>query len=87
MCFRANISKTGRRSDTGQTVLDRGEMDLAHGVRFTVRHAPRAERDPLTLKILPFFDDISKIASAIATVYRMTLNWVLECVIGLVLLG
>ena len=73
-CSRANISRTGHRSDTGQTVLDSGEMDLANGVRFTVRHAPRAEWDPLILKILPFFGDISKIASAIAAVRHMTLR-------------
>ena len=60
MCSRANISRTGHRNNTGQTVLDSGEMDLANGVRFTVRHAPRAEWDPLTLKILPFLTTSSR---------------------------
>ena len=70
----------------GQTVLDRGEMDLANGVWFTVRHAPRAEWGPLTLKKLPFLDEIIKIAYELAAIRHMTLSWVLECVIGLVLL-
>ena len=60
----------------GQTVLDRGEMDLANGVRFTVRHAPRAKWDPLTLKKLPFWDEIFKIVSALAAVRHMVLSWV-----------
>ena len=60
----------------GQTVLDREEMDLANGMQFTVRHAPRAEWDPLTLKKFPFLDEIFKIASALAAVRHMTLSWV-----------
>ena len=70
----------------GQTVLDKGGMDLANGVRFTVRHAPRAEWDPLTLKKLTFLDEIFKIVSALAAIRHMTLNWASKRVIGLVLL-
>ena len=57
----------------GLTVLDRGEMDLANGVQFTVRHAPREEWDPLTLKKLPFLDEIFQIVSALAAVRHMML--------------
>ena len=65
-----------RHSDMGQTVLDRVEMGLSNGVQFTVRHAPRAEWHPLTLKKLPFLDEIFTIASALAAVGHMTLSWV-----------
>ena len=69
----------------GQTVLDRGDTGLANGVWFTVRHAPRAKWDLLTLKKLPFLDEIFKISYALAAIRHMTLNWVLKCVDGLVL--
>ena len=48
MRSRANISRTGRRSDMGQTVLDRREMGLGNGMGFRALHAPRAKQDPPT---------------------------------------
>ena len=86
MCSRANISGTGHRSDMGQTVLDRREMGLSNGMGFRALHALRAKQDPPNLKILPFFDEIFKIVSALAVIRHMTLNWASERVLGLVLL-